>query len=162
MEGRERTYSLDDEIRIGCADLFHSHHRLRQLPRKRSCRSNPRLRFQMNISAIKRLRAKLAADEPVYGLWITLESPSISEMAVALGVDWLVVDAEHGPLDWKDISEHIRAAVRSDTVVLVRIAELSGGLIKRALDIGADGVVVPWVESAEQLRQAIAFARYPT
>jgi len=47
----------------------------------------------MNIPAIKRLRAKLSADEAVYGLWITLESASISEMAVALGVDWLVVDA---------------------------------------------------------------------
>ncbi|MGO8750675.1 MAG: aldolase/citrate lyase family protein [Thermoguttaceae bacterium] len=75
--------------------------------------------------------------------------------------DWIVIDAEHGHLDWREIVEHVRAAVRSDTVVLVRIAELSIGLIKRALDIGADGVVVPWVESAEQLRQAVAFAHYP-
>src|SRR5207245_104799 len=44
---------------------------------------------------------------------------------------------------------------------LVRIAELNLGLIKRALDIGADGVVVPWVESAAQLRQAVAYAHYP-
>ncbi len=101
------------------------------------------------------------ADEPVYGLWITLESASIAEMAVALGLDWIVIDAEHGHLDWKEILEHVRATVRSDTVVLVRIAELSIGLIKRALDIGADGVVVPWVESAEELRQAVAFAHYP-
>jgi 2-keto-3-deoxy-L-rhamnonate aldolase RhmA len=115
----------------------------------------------MKTSAIKKLRRKLAADQPVYGLWVTLESASIAEMAVALGLDWIVIDAEHGHLDWKEIVEHIRATVRSDTVVLVRIAELSIGLIKRALDIGADGVVVPWVESAEQLRQAVAFAQYP-
>ncbi len=115
----------------------------------------------MKTRAIKRLREKLAADEPVYGLWVTLESPSITEMAVALGVDWIVVDAEHGHLDWKEILEHVRAAVRSDTVVLVRVAELNGGLIKRALDIGADGIVVPWIETAEQLRQAVAFAMYP-
>src|SRR5438876_9604750 len=105
----------------------------------------------MKISALKRLREKLAADEPIYGLWITLESASISEMAVALGLDWIVIDAEHGHLDWKEILEHIRAAVRSDTVVLVRIAELNAGLIKRALDIGAGGVVVPWIETADQL-----------
>src|SRR5439155_18516968 len=104
---------------------------------------------------------KLAADQPTIGLWVTLESPSITEMAVALGLDWVVIDAEHGHLDWKAILEHVRAAVRSDTVALVRIAELNGGLIKRALDIGADGVVVPWIESAAQLRQAITFARYP-
>jgi phosphoglycerate dehydrogenase-like enzyme/2-keto-3-deoxy-L-rhamnonate aldolase RhmA len=115
----------------------------------------------MKTAAIQSLRQKLAGDTPVFGLWITLESPSITEIAVALGLDWVVVDAEHGHLDWKEIVEHVRAAVRSDTVVLVRIAELNGGLIKRALDIGADGVVVPWVESAEQLAQAVAFARYP-
>jgi 2-keto-3-deoxy-L-rhamnonate aldolase RhmA len=115
----------------------------------------------MKTGSLRRLRRQLAADAPVFGLWITLESPSITEMAVALGVDWVVIDAEHGHLDWKEIVEHVRATVRSDTVALVRLTELNGGLIKRALDIGADGVVIPWVESVEQLRQAIGFAHYP-
>jgi phosphoglycerate dehydrogenase-like enzyme/2-keto-3-deoxy-L-rhamnonate aldolase RhmA len=115
----------------------------------------------MKTSACRNLRAKLQADQPTFGLWVTLESPGITEMAVALGMDWVVVDAEHGQLDWQEIVAHIRAAVRSDTVVLVRIAELNGGLIKRALDIGADGVVIPWIETAEQLAQAIRFAHYP-
>src|SRR3954467_5626336 len=115
----------------------------------------------MKSDAIRKLRKKLSADQPVYGLWVTLESASISEMAVALGLDWVVVDAEHGHLDWKEILEHVRATVRSETVVLVRVAELNAGLIKRALDIGADGVVVPWIETAEQLKQAVAFANFP-
>ncbi|MGE5192249.1 MAG: aldolase/citrate lyase family protein [Deltaproteobacteria bacterium] len=115
----------------------------------------------MKVSAIQKLRRKLAADEPVYGLWVTLESASITEMAVAMGLDWVVIDAEHGHLDWRDILEHLRAAVRSDTVALVRVTELNIGQIKRALDIGADGIVVPWIETAEQLRQAVAFAHYP-
>jgi len=115
----------------------------------------------MKIAALQKLRKKLAADEAVYGLWVTLESASISEMAVALGLDWIVIDAEHGHLDWKEILEHIRATVRSDTVVLVRIAELNTGAIKRALDIGADGVVIPWIETAQQLKQAVSFATYP-
>src|ERR1043165_1766783 len=115
----------------------------------------------MKIAALQKFRKKLAADEPVYGLWITLESPSLSEMAVALGLDWIVVDAEHGHLDWKEIVEHIRAAVRSDTVVLVRIAELNACLIKGALTIGADGVVIPWIETADQLKQAVSFTMYP-
>src|SRR3954470_12326601 len=104
----------------------------------------------MKTAAICNLRLKLAADTPAFGLWVTLESPSITEMAVALGADWVVIDAEHGHLDWKEIVEHIRATVGSETVALVRIAELNGALIKRALDLGADGVVIPWVESAEQ------------
>jgi 2-keto-3-deoxy-L-rhamnonate aldolase RhmA len=115
----------------------------------------------MNTLAIRKLREKLAANQPVYGLWVTLESASVTEMAVALGLDWVVIDAEHGHLDWKDIVDHLRAVVRSETVALVRIAELDRGLIKRALDIGADGVVVPWIETEEQLRKAVSFARYP-
>jgi 2-keto-3-deoxy-L-rhamnonate aldolase RhmA len=115
----------------------------------------------MNIAALEKFRRSIAANRPVLGLWVTLESPSITEIAVALGLDWVVVDAEHGHLDWKEIVEHLRAAVRSSTVMLVRIAELNGGLIKRALDLGADGVVIPWIETAVQLRQAVSFCRYP-
>src|SRR5687768_7248024 len=117
----------------------------------------------MKTDALRKLRQKLAAagGPPLYGLWVTLESPSITEMAVALGMDWVVIDAEHGHLDWKEIVEHLRATVRSNTVALVRVAELDAGLIKRALDIGADGVVIPWVETAEQLKQAVAYSRYP-
>ena len=74
---------------------------------------------------------------------------------------WIVIDAEHGHLDWKEILEHLRATVRSSTVALVRVAELNAGLIKRALDIGADGVVIPWIETPEQLQQAMIFAKYP-
>lgn len=115
----------------------------------------------MKTQALKHFRAKLAAGEPVYGLWVTLESASITEMAVALGMDWVVVDAEHGHLDWKEINEHIRAGMRSDTLVLVRLAERSTSLTKRALDIGADGIVIPWVETAEQIEEAIRDCRYP-
>src|SRR5437016_5952238 len=115
----------------------------------------------MKPSACRALRASLAANRPAFGLWITLDSPAVTEMAVALGLDWVVIDAEHGHLDWKEIAEHVRATVRSDTVALVRIAELNVALVKRALDIGADGVVIPWIETAEQLRQAVRFARYP-
>ena len=115
----------------------------------------------MKTRALECFRQKLAAVEPVYGLWVTLESASITDMAVALGLDWVVIDAEHGHLDWKDINEHIRAGLRSDTVLLVRLAERSTSLAKRALDIGADGVVIPWVETVEQVEQAIRDCRYP-
>lgn len=115
----------------------------------------------MNVPAIQKLRRKLAANQSVYGLWITLEASSLAEMAVALGLDWIVIDAEHGHLDWKDILHHLQAAARSDTVALVRVAELNAALIKRVLDIGADGVIIPWIETAAQLEQAVQFASYP-
>lgn len=115
----------------------------------------------MNRRAIEALRRRLASGSPALGLWVTLESPSITEIAAALGLDWVVIDAEHGHLDWKDIIEHLRALSRSSTVGLVRIATLEAGLVKRALDIGADGVVVPWIASAAEARQAVAMATYP-
>jgi 2-keto-3-deoxy-L-rhamnonate aldolase RhmA/quercetin dioxygenase-like cupin family protein len=115
----------------------------------------------MKTAAIKKLKQKVAANEPVFGMWVTLESASITEMAVALGLDWIVIDAEHGQLDWQEVVGHIRATVRSDTVALVRLTEHSISLVKRALDMGADGVVIPWVETADQLRNLVAFAHYP-
>ena len=115
----------------------------------------------MNRHAIETLRRRLASGGPALGLWVTLESPSITEIAAALGLDWVVLDAEHGHLDWKEILDHLRALSRSTTVGLVRIAALDGALVKRALDLGADGVVVPWVESAAQVREALALAKYP-
>ena len=129
--------------------------------RPSACRSLSTLVDSVKTAAIQNLRRKLANDQPVFGLWVTLEAPSITEMAVGLGLDWVVIDAEHGHLDWKEITEHLRATVRSDTVALVRLAENNGGLIKRALDLGADGVVIPWIESAEQLRQAVSSCHYP-
>ncbi|MBM4005730.1 MAG: hypothetical protein FJ295_20995, partial [Planctomycetes bacterium] len=115
----------------------------------------------MKTEAIQALRKKLAADQPTHGLWVTLESPNVTELAVELQLDWVVIDAEHGHLDWKEITEHLRATNRSSTVALVRIAELNTGLVKRALDCGADGIVFPWIETADQLREARATALYP-
>lgn len=115
----------------------------------------------MKTEALKILRHKLSNKEEVFGLWVTMESASITEMAVALGMDWVIVDAEHGHLDLADILEHIRATVRSNTVVLVRIAQLEEGLIKRLLDIGADGIVIPRIQTSEELQRAVSYSKYP-
>lgn len=115
----------------------------------------------MKASAIRRFRQKLKRDEPTYGIWVSLESATVTEIAVTLGLDWVVIDTEHGHLDWHNVLEHLRATVRSDTVALVRLQTLDIGLIKRALDIGADGVIIPWMENVSQLEQAVAFAHYP-
>ena len=115
----------------------------------------------MKIRALEKFRRRLAAGHSVHGLWVTLDSASVTELAVALGLDWIVIDAEHGQLDWSQILEHLRATIRSDTVALVRIAERSTALAKRALDLGADGIVVPMMETAEQVEEAVRDCRYP-
>ena len=77
------------------------------------------------------------------------------------GLDWVAIDAEHGSFDWRTIEAHVRATLRSSTVLLVRVAELNISLFKRSLDIGADGVAVPFINTADQMRRAVEYVQYP-
>lgn len=115
----------------------------------------------MKTRAISAFRSKLSSGRATCGLWVTLESPALTEMAVALGLDWVVVDAEHSALGWPEIAAHLRAAARSPTVAFVRLPEHNAGSIKRALDLGADGVAIPGVETAAQLEEIVRDCRYP-
>src|SRR5262249_24760509 len=117
---------------------------------------------KMKSRALEKLRRKLKARNPLYGLWCSLESPSISEIAVTMGLDWITVDLEHGHLDWREVIEHVRAARSSETAVFVRVPELQQSAIKRALDIGAHGVLLPLIRTRVELEQAIRYGRYPT
>jgi 2-keto-3-deoxy-L-rhamnonate aldolase RhmA len=107
------------------------------------------------------LKRKLAEGRPTYGLWVTLEAPTITEIAVELGLDWVVIDAEHGHLDFKEILEHVRVTRNSATTPLVRIQEIEQGLIKRVLDLGAQGILAPQVRTAAEVELAVRFAKYP-
>lgn len=108
-----------------------------------------------------RLRRKLQQGEATYGIWVTLESPSVSEIAADLGLDWVCVDTEHGHLDYKEVMEHARALHGADTTLLVRVPDISRHLIKRVIDIGAQGVLLPLVRSADDVREGFMHARYP-
>jgi 2-keto-3-deoxy-L-rhamnonate aldolase RhmA len=113
----------------------------------------------MKSTAVHRFRRKLQTNEPVYGVWVTLDTAAVSEIATGLGFDWIVIDAVHGHLDWAEVLEHIRATVRSETVALVRMPGASPELIKRALDLGADGVLVSGLETPGQLRSIVTASR---
>jgi len=112
-------------------------------------------------SPSQRLKQKLRSGRPAFGLWITLGSTAVIEIAVHLGLDWVCIDAEHGDLDFKEVSGHLAAASRSSTATLVRVQEIEQGVIKRVLDLGADGVIIPQVRTAEEVEQAVRFAKYP-
>ncbi|MSU36839.1 MAG: 2,4-dihydroxyhept-2-ene-1,7-dioic acid aldolase [Pedosphaera sp.] len=107
------------------------------------------------------LRRKLQNKQTTYGLWVTLESPNVTELAVALGFDWVVVDTEHGHLDFREIMEHVRVVRGTETSAIVRIPEVQQGTIKRVLDIGAHGVILPMVGTGADVERAFRFGRYP-
>ena len=81
-------------------------------------------------------------------------------MLSLVGFDWLFIDMEHSTLAPTDVQRHLQA-IRGDCNGLVRVAENNPVCIHQALDLGADGIIIPSVNSAEEARQAVQWARYP-
>lgn len=107
------------------------------------------------------LRAKLARKETAFGLWVTSEASAVTEVAGILGLDWVCIDMEHGYLDYRDIQGHLTAARGTDLTVLVRPPSQDLEPTKRALDVGAHGVIVPLIDSAEEVRAVYEHFYYP-
>lgn len=107
------------------------------------------------------LRRRFRDGGTAYGLWVSVESPSVTEVAVTLGLDWVCIDMEHGHQDFDDVMGHLRAVRGSETAALVRVPGLEMSSIKRALDMGAHGVIVPYVRSAEEVETAFRYGRFP-
>ncbi len=103
---------------------------------------------------------KLKTRAPAVGTLITLDAPEVSELLSSCGFDWLFIDMEHGALTVSAAQRHIQA-IRGDCSALVRVPENSAVWIKRVLDTGCDGIIVPMVNSADEARRAVAAAKYP-
>jgi len=94
------------------------------------------------------------------GSWITIANPAIAEIMARAGFDWLVLDMEHSAMDISDAEAMIRTIDLCGVNPLVRVTENDSGHIKRAMDSGAYGVIVPMVNSPEEARQAVAAMNY--
>lgn len=105
----------------------------------------------------------LTADDPPLGAWATVGHPAVVEQLAGVGFDFLLLEAEHAPSGLETVASMVRAAEAAApaTPTLVRVAENDPALLKRTLDTGVDGVMVPLVESAEEARRAVAATRYP-
>jgi 2-keto-3-deoxy-L-rhamnonate aldolase RhmA len=104
-------------------------------------------------------RARLKRGEQLLGTMVTLASGASAEILASLGFDWLFVDGEHGPLEARELME-ILQAVGDKAACIVRVPEAAEVPIKRALDLGAHGIIVPQVNTAEQAADVVRFARY--
>ena len=114
----------------------------------------------MNFESARALRAKLRSGRPSVGAWQTLANPAISEVFAGTAVDWVLVDMEHSVLDLRDVSDAIRVIDLMGKVALVRPPGLDPDLMKRLLDAGAHGIMIPNVTSARQAEDAVAATRY--
>lgn len=104
-------------------------------------------------------RARLKAGEPLIGSIVTLPLASVAEIVADAGFDWLWIDMEHGPLDLLHVEAMIRA--KGSAAAIVRAPGNDPVWIKRILDSGCDGVLLPHVDSADEARAAVAAAFYP-
>jgi len=104
-------------------------------------------------------RKRLLNDELLLGTMLTLPSPEIAELMAMSGFDWLFMDMEHGLLDVVACQRMIQATA-GQTACLIRVAENSEKEIKKALDVGAQGIIVPKVNSADEARAVVKYAKY--
>lgn len=103
---------------------------------------------------------KLAAREICAGTCVTFSDPTVTE-AMAGSVDFVWIDTEHNPLSLAAVQGHVMAVKGTETSALVRVPANDPNLIKPVLDLGAHGVIVPLVRTAEDVRRAVAACRYP-
>ncbi|MBT4765071.1 2,4-dihydroxyhept-2-ene-1,7-dioic acid aldolase [bacterium] len=107
------------------------------------------------------LKEKIQSGELTIGSWITLGNTGIAEILANAGYDWLVVDLEHTTISLEQAGELIRTIELSGVPSLVRLTSNDENQIKRVMDAGATGVVVPMVKNVEDAKSAVAAIHYP-
>jgi 2-keto-3-deoxy-L-rhamnonate aldolase RhmA len=107
-------------------------------------------------------RAALARpDAPALGTWVKLPAMEVMELVALAGFDFAVIDLEHSPIDLETAYRLIGIALHTGVAPLVRVPGLDAGLVQRVLDAGAEGIMVPHVDTVEQARAAVSAVRFP-
>lgn len=107
------------------------------------------------------LKDKLRSGELTIGSWIMIGNPVSVEVMALAGFEWLVIDIEHTSIDLQTTENLIRTIQAQNIKALVRVSKNEEVVIKRVLDMGADGIIVPMVCSKEDAIQAVDYAKYP-
>ncbi|HEY2383702.1 MAG TPA: aldolase/citrate lyase family protein [Terriglobia bacterium] len=111
----------------------------------------------------KEFKSQLREGRPKMGLFVNSSSPTVAEQLAHSGYDWLLVDTQHGPMGNETLSGMLAGIASGGAKSMVRV----GGYddrpgIQQALDMGSDGVLVPYINNAAEARQAVSCVRYPT
>lgn len=98
---------------------------------------------------------------PLVGMWVCSGSPVAAEIAGGAGMDWVLIDGEHSPIGLETITGLLRALAAYPATPVVRVPALDAVVIKQVLDAGAQNLLVPMVDTAEQAADAVRAVRYP-
>lgn len=123
----------------------------------------PRDRLEnINLMNGAEFKQQLRDGHPKIGLFLNTHSPTVAEQLAHSGYDWLLVDTQHGPMDRQNLSAMLCAISSGGAKSMVRVGGYDDRAgIQQALDCGADGVLVPYINTAEEARQAISCTKYP-
>jgi 2-dehydro-3-deoxyglucarate aldolase len=107
------------------------------------------------------LKNKLVNNQLTVGSWITIGHQSVVEIMLTAGFDWLTLDLEHSVIELTTAQNLIAHIKHGGASALVRVSKNEEVIIKRIMDAGADGVIVPLINSAEDAKQAVNYVKYP-
>lgn len=113
------------------------------------------------MNRVNALREKIASGQLVKGFFLTMSDPAVGEIAGYAGYDYVWIDAEHGALDRQEILHQIMAAQGTGCAAFVRVRAAEPSILKAILDMGPDGIIFPFCNSAEIARRAVAACSYP-
>ena len=108
-----------------------------------------------------KLRKALLQNELSFGTWIQIGHPAVAEILAREGYDWICVDLEHGSIDINTLTDLFRAIEANDATPVARLPMNDPIWIRRSLDAGAMGLIIPMINSADELESAILYAKYP-
>jgi 4-hydroxy-2-oxoheptanedioate aldolase len=108
-----------------------------------------------------RLKHRLAEGETLYGCWLGMADAYAAEMAATCGFDWLLIDGEHAPNDLRTTMAQLAVLEPSPSLPVVRLRDDDPARIKQVLDAGAQSLLIPMIETADQAKRAVAATRYP-
>jgi 4-hydroxy-2-oxoheptanedioate aldolase len=108
-------------------------------------------------------KKQLREGTPKMGLFLNAHSPTVAEQLAHSGYDWLLVDTQHGPMGYEKLSAMLSGIANGGARSMVRVGGYTDRPgIQQALDMGADGVLIPYINTAEEARQAVSCTKYPT
>lgn len=113
------------------------------------------------VAPVNNLKARMAAGDRLHGIWVSSGAETVAEALSLVGFDWLLIDTEHGPIEAGGALGMLRASLLGNADCVVRVAWNDAVLIKRVLDLGAQTLMVPFVQTAEEARAAVHAMRYP-
>jgi 4-hydroxy-2-oxoheptanedioate aldolase len=116
--------------------------------------------YKVSIPARDRLSALIEAGIRPTGVFVTLTDPAVTDIMSSLGYHFVIIDNEHTPMNPSDVLNHVRAATSRGVLSFARLPDSLPTTLRRFMDVGIDGLVIPHVETAEQMAAAVKVSRF--